>query len=460
MSDYTPLGAPQNSLAEFGTALRRRAFTAVEYTCHMLGRIDALNPQLGAFTSIARDAALAQAAHVDALLTRGADLGPLMGVPVAVKDLFTVGGMPTFAGSRMDIADLVPPEGNFIGVLRRLGCIFLGKTTTTEFALGGYNLTHRLPWNPCDMHQQRMTSGSSHGSAVAMAAGLAGFALGSDTGGSVRAPAALCGVVGFKSTHDYWPCDGIFPLSPALDSVGVLTHSAADAVLIEAAFAGRDIGLIPNLERLTFAVPTTHFLDDLEDDVATCFTEALRRLRDAGVRLVPIELPEAAEIDPVFGGMVPADLLAFLGKDRIARQGDQLDPVARQRLAHAVDQSSDAYQACAARLGTLRQIIDNRLAGVDAWLSPTVPCLPAPTAGFDTVASVAAWNRHSTRNTRPGNLFGNCGVSLPVHHLGAALPVGLQLCATGGRDAALLGMAMAVEQALGRPGRQTHLRMQ
>lgn len=448
VASFPPVGC---LLGEFGAALRRKAFTAAAYTQHLLERIDALNPQLEAFTSVERSAALAQARQVDDMLIGRVDLGPLMGVPVAVKDLFTVVGMPTHAGSRVDVADIVPPEGRFIDSLRRLGCIFLGKTSTTEFALGGYNLTHRLPWNPCDMRVRRMTSGSSHGSAVAMAAGLAGFALGSDTGGSVRAPAALCGVVGFKSTHGYWPCDGVFPLSPALDSIGIFTNSAADAALVEAALAGRAISLMAGLDQMTFAAPTIHFMDNLDDHVSVCFTEALRRLRAAGAKFVEIDLPEAAEIDPVFAGVVPADLLAFLGKDRIARQGDRLDPVVVQRLSGALEQNSNTYRYYAERLDVLEQTVRERLAGIDAWLSPTVPCVPAPTSDFQTVESIAAWNRLTTQNTRPGNLFGNCGVSLPIHHLGAGLPVGLQLCAPGGSDAALLRIAIAVETVLGRP---------
>ena len=448
---YSPL--PDFDLAAFGRALRRGDFTAADYAGRLLDAIEAANPRLGAFTWIAREAALEQAREADAQLAAGRDLGPLMGVPVAVKDLFTIAGMPTRAGSRMDVSDLVPPEeGPFVQALRRRGCVFLGKTTTTEFALGGYNLTHRLPWNPCDPEIARMTSGSSHGSAVAMAAGLAGFAVGSDTGGSVRGPAALCGVVGYKASHDHWPLEGVFPLSPDLDSVGVFTASARDAARLEAALAGREPAPVPEPGQLTLAVVRDHFLEHVEAPVMACFDEAVRRLRDAGVRIVERELPGTAEIDAIFSGMVPADLLAFLGQARMAREGHLLDPVAAQRLGGAVSRDSDEYRRCRNRLAEVRHAADARLEGVDAWLSPTVACVPGPTADFSSVEDVAAWNRLTTQNTRPGNLFGHCGVSLPVQHLGASLPVGFQLCAPGGRDAALLGVAVAAEAVLGRPG--------
>jgi aspartyl-tRNA(Asn)/glutamyl-tRNA(Gln) amidotransferase subunit A len=440
-------GAPA-SLAEYGRQLRSGAMTVVAHTRQLLDRIDDTQSRFQAFTHIDRAGALEQAARKDALLAQGTDLGPLMGVPVAIKDLFTVDGMPTRAGSRMDIQDLVPPEGPFIVSLRRHGCVFLGKTTTSEFALGGFNLTHPLPWNPCDMGERRMTSGSSHGSAVAMAAGLAGFTVGSDTGGSVRLPAALCGLVGYKSTRGYWPCEGVFPLSPALDSVGIFTRDARDAALVEAALAQRSGDAETRVHTLTLAVPGGHFARNVEAPVAACFAAACDRLRAAGARLVDIELPEAGEIDPVFAGMVTADLLAFLGKDRVARQGDRMDPVVLQRVSTAVDAGSDTYRRCLDRLQVLEHEIRGRLKGVDAWLSPTSPCMPGPVSDFKTVEQVAAWNRLSTQNTRPGNLFGHCGVSLPIHYLGAPLPVGLQICAVGGSDAALLGIAVAVEGAL------------
>jgi aspartyl-tRNA(Asn)/glutamyl-tRNA(Gln) amidotransferase subunit A len=375
-----------------------------------------------------------------------------MGIAVAAKDLLTIDGMPTTAGSRVDIQDLVPPEGSFVRALKRAGCVILGKTRTSEFALGGYNPTHPLPWNPCDADTPRMTGGSSHGSAVAMAAGLAGFTVGSDTGGSVRWPAALCGVVGFKSSSTHWACDGVFPMSPAMDSLGIFTSGAHDAAAVEAALAGRALRTPADVAGLRLAWPVRHFMDNLDTAVADSFELALQRLREAGARIVEIDVPEAAEIDAIFRSLVPADVVAFLGRERIERQADRLDPVAASRLSGAGGLSADEYARMASRRQALVKLMADRAPDADAWITPTVPQVPHPVAEFSSLDSIAAWNRLATQNTRPGNLFDQCGISLPIQHLrGGSLPVGLQLCAPSGTDEALLRTACAVEDLLGRP---------
>lgn len=439
------------TLADFGADLRRGATTAQGTTEAMLARIDGLEPRLRAHTHVDHARARRHAEGIDALRAAGVDLGPLMGVPVVLKDLYTVDGMPTTAGTAIDIADLVPPQGPFVTQLQRAGCVVLGKTRTVEFALGGYNLTHGVPWNPCDAQVPRMTGGSSHGSAVAMAAQTCGFSVGSDTGGSVRWPAALCGVVGYKASARRWPGDGVFPLSPQFDSIGLFTANAADAALIEAALDQRAPARVPAPSELTLAVPRRHFHEQLDEGVATCFERAVQQLRDAGVRVIERDLPEAAEIDAVFRLLVPADLIAFLGRDRVRRQLDRIDPVAAERLLAADGILAEDYLRIAARRREIVHSVLAQSADIDAWLTPTVPVQPAPTAGFTTVEQVAAWNRLTTRNTRPCNLFDQCGVTLPIQHLGAALPVGLQLCASSGTDAALLASARAVEAVLGAP---------
>ena len=211
------------SLAQYAQDLRSGKRSVEATVDQYLKRISELNPKLDAITELDTVRALAAARGIDCLIAAGQDLGPLAGVPILVKDLFKIHGMKTTAGSRMNVDDLAPKEeGRFIQALRRAGCIILGKTRTTEFAMGGFNLTHPLPWNPVDMDVKRMTGGSSHGSAVAMAAGLCAFSVGSDTGGSVRQPAPFTGTVGYKSHRHYWPTDGVFPMSPSLDSVGIL----------------------------------------------------------------------------------------------------------------------------------------------------------------------------------------------------------------------------------------------
>ncbi|MFO1328532.1 MAG: amidase family protein [Rubrivivax sp.] len=432
-------------------ALRDGRATAADLTERALARIAALEPRLQAFLHLDAPRARAQAHALDRLRAAGVDLGPLMGVPVAVKDHFSVDGMPTVAGSRLDLQDLVAPQGPFVDGLRRAGCVLLGKTRATELAMGGFNFEPPIPWNPCDATLPRLTGGSSHGSAVAMAAGLAGFTVGSDTGGSVRWPAALCGVVGYKASTTHWSGEGVFPLSPEMDSVGVFTAGAHDARWVEAALAGRAPGASPPPEALTLAVPRAHFLESLDDDVAATFDTALQRLSQAGVRLRQVELPEAAEIDEVFRSLVPADLLAHLGRARVEAQFDRLDAVAADRLRAAFSLTADEYVRMRRRRIEIEHLVRGRLQGCQGWLSPTVPVVPGPTADIRTVADAAASNRLATRNTRPGNLFGHCGISLPVQHLHGTLPVGLQLCAVGGNDAPLLALACTLEDVLGRP---------
>jgi aspartyl-tRNA(Asn)/glutamyl-tRNA(Gln) amidotransferase subunit A len=455
-----PAAPAPTGLQAVSLALREGRTSAFELTQAALARIAALEPRLQAFMHLDPARALVHAQAIDGLRNAGVNLGPLMGVPVAVKDLFSVDGMPTTAGTRLDVQDLVPPQGSFVVALLRAGCVILGKTRTTELALGGFNLDRPPPWNPCDLQQPRMTGGSSHGSAVAMAAGLAGFTVGSDTGGSVRWPAALCGVVGYKASSSLWPCDGVFPLSPELDSIGLFTRSAHDAALVHAALGGHPLRHLPSIAALTLAVPTLHFMDQLDEPVLSCFEAAVARLRAAGAHIVTAETPEAGEIDEVFRSLVPADLLAFLGRERVVAQFDRLDAVAADRLRVAFEVRADDYAKMLARRRAVQRLVAARSVGIDAWLSPTLPMLPQPTDEFRSVADVAAWNRRATRNTRPGNLFGQCGISLPIQHLsaalpekaiGAALPVGLQLCAAPDQDAALLSLACAVEDLLGQP---------
>ena len=460
--------SPPDMLAPAGLAPLSRALRSGELTSQSLveaalARIAVLEPRLQAFSHLDGERALRHARAIDQLRAAGIDLGPLMGMPIAVKDLLTIDGMPTRAGSRLDIQDLVPPQGSFVGALNRAGCVVLGKTRTTEFAIGGYNPTHPLPWNPCDATTRRMTGGSSHGSAVALAAGVVAFTVGTDTGGSVRWPAALCGVVGYKSSTSHWPCDGVFPMSPEMDSLGIFTRSAADAAWVEAALAGLASAPRspsptpplppPALAGLTLGLPQQHFQEQCDVEVLRCFNEALARLRNAGARVVDIDVPEAAEIDEVFRCLVPADMLAWLGRDRVKQQGDRLDPVAAQRLEAGLQLLADDYARMAARRRTLQAMVRQRGAGIDAWITPTVPMLPGPVADYTTVDEIAAWNRRATRNTRPANLFNRCGISLPIQHLGAPLPVGLQLCTHADDDARLLGLAVAVEALLGSPER-------
>ena len=437
-------------LESFAAAFRAGQIRSRDVTQALLVRIDALQPKLAAYCFIDHEGALARAAAVDAARAAGIDLGPLMGLPIALKDLFSVIDMPTNAGSRVGVSDLVPPQGPFVTALLRGGCVVLGKTATTEFAMGGINLTHRLPWNPCDPEIARMTGGSSHGSAVAMAAGMAAITFGSDTGGSVRWPAALCGTVGYKASTDHWPVEGVFPLSKNMDSLGVFTSSAADAAFVEAAMRGQASTRSRPIDQLVLGVPTEHYFDNIDRDVRACFDEAVARLRSCGVRLAPTGVPEAREREALFARLLPAEWLAFFGRERFVASKQDMDPVVQARASAGLGVAADEYLRYEKRRVQLVALMRERMRGLDAWVTPTVAVVPGPVADFNTVEKAAAWNRLNTQNTQPGNMFAQCGVSLPIHHLCGTLPVGLQLCCAPGEDAHLLEVARAVEEAVGR----------
>ncbi len=449
MTVLAPDPMVHGGLAEFAARFRRREITARSTAEIYLDRIAALNPKLDAYIHVAGDSALEAASGIDRLLAAGTDLGPLMGVPVAIKDLFAVTGMPTRAGSNLDLTDCIGPEGGFVKALKRAGCVILGKTRTIEFAAGGQNVIHPTPWNPSDLETKRTPGGSSHGSAVAMAAGLCGFAVGSDTGGSVRAPAALCGVFGLKTTYGLWPLDGIFPLCPSMDTVGILTRSAADAALVYTALCGNRPSPLPSLSGVRLGLPDTYFFDDLDPEVASCSETALSLLEEEGARLVPVAFPEAEEIIEVFSGLVSANLLATLGRDRFLASRESIDPVAVNRLMTAFDLPATEYIRLSRRREYLARICGERLAGLDGLLCPTAPLLPRLVSECSTTETASDFTARSLRNTRPANVCNQCAASIPIHALGSRLPVALQVSMSPNREKRLLAMAMAIEERIG-----------
>lgn len=437
-------------LAGYGEKLRAGSVTAEATTLAYLERIALLDGKLQAFVHVAAEQALEQARAMDRLLASGTDLGALMGVPVAVKDLFSVSGMPASrCGSRVDIADLVEPEGEFVRRLKRAGCVLLGKTRMTEFAFGLVNMTHPTPWNPCDAMTHLLPGGSSSGSAVAMAAGLCAFSIGSDTGGSVRQPAALCGTFGHKTTAGFWPTDGVFALSTTLDSIGYFARSARDGALIFSALSDRPAPAPRPVRGLRLGKPVNHYFDNLGPEVAVATLRALERLEKSGVEIVPIDVPEAAEVNSVFLPVVAVELIATIGVERFKGARDLLDPIVWSRGERMLEYPAADYVLRRRRQQALCRIAVERMRGLDGWIAPTTPDVPLPRAGLETLEQAVAWTARGTHNTRPGNMFGQCGVSIAIS--GAALPVGLQVMCRPGDDEALLSMSQGLEQVLGLP---------
>jgi len=442
------------SIADYGRDLRSGAFTAQASIEACLARIEA-ERALDAFVHVDADGALATARAVDLQLAARVDLGPLMGVPIALKDLYASAGMPLTAGSRVDIADRVPDEGTLVRTLKRAGAIVIGKTRTTEFAFGTYNPTHPTPRNPSDRTAHRMPGGSSAGSAVAAAAGLCAIGFGTDTGGSVRQPAALCGIAGFKATAGRLPMDGVFPLSPTFDSPGWFANRVEDLATVWQLLSGEPPARTHAIDAQVFGVPDAHFFDDLEPDVAQALELAQRRLAAAGARIVPVTLPSLADLDVAFGAFLSAELVAFLSRERVTANLSQMDPVVAGRIAPGLALSADAYIDMRRRFAAIAAAAAQAIAGVDVVLTPTCPRVAALVAGHEAADAAAAWSRETLRFTRPGNLFGFCGVSLPIHRLVGSLPVGLQLLARGGDDADLLATAASVERLLSVPAGST-----
>lgn len=448
MPDLRPNPIP-NGLADYARRLRAGEITALEATKGYLDRIEAVNPKLEAFIHVAAEEALETAQGIDRLLAGGTDLGPLMGVPVAVKDLLTVAGMPATAGSRLDVADLIPEEGVFVQALKRAGCVILGKTRTIEFALGAQNVSLPTPWNPWDEEVRRSPGGSSNGSAVALAAGLCGLAIGTDTGGSVRLPAALCGLFGLKTTFGLWPLDGVFPLSPLLDTIGLLTSSAGDGMLGFAALQGTEPIRPEKISGKRFGKPVNYFLEDLDGEVKTAFDDACERLIAAGAVIEEMVIPETDEIQEKFALMVPGELIATLGRSRFLTGRDIIDPVTEARASAGLSYQATEYINDARRLAELNKTGQQRLEGYDGLLTPTCALVSPSVDSLGEPEEAAAFSAHSLRNTRVVNILGLCAATVPIPVPG--LPVGLQVIARPFAEERLLGLCLGLEELLGKP---------
>jgi len=440
-----------DGLTGFGQRLRNGE-VSIEATIEAsLARIEKLNPALEAFECIDNQRAIQTAKALDVLLTNGTDLGPLMGVTVAVKDIIAVDGMPTTHGSNYQPDHLQFAEGSLVKSLRSAGCIIIGKTKTVEFALGptGINSSRGTPWNPWDAEQHRIPGGSSSGSAVAVASGMCGFALGSDTGGSIRIPACYNGIFGLKTTLGQWPTDGVFPLSATFDSIGPLCRSAKDAQLIQQVVTGESIAPETTLNGLRFGIPQQVFLDDLDAEVKTAFDTAVNKLQSAGVQFVEVDFPESAEREVLMPAIMGAEIIDALGAEGFKKALPGMDPVTGARAAQGLDVKGHDYVAAKKRLQQLEQLAADKCTGTDAWISPTCLMLPPTLHEVEQSKSVEKRALLSSRNTQPANLFRLCASSLPLPVDG--LPVGLQLMMSGGDDSRLLSTSIALETLLGIP---------
>jgi len=405
------------------------------------------------FVRLHEAAARETARHADALARAGVALPVLAGLPVSVKDLFDVAGEPTPAASLL-LADAPPAAADAPAVarLRAAGAAIVGRTNMSEFAFSGVGINphHGTPANPADASVARIPGGSSSGAAVSVALGLSVAGLGSDTAGSIRVPAALCGLVGFKSTQSRVPLDGAFPLSPTLDTVCAMTRCVEDCLVVDGVLAGAPLAVARRpLEGLRLALPQTLVLDALEPAVARAHERALQHLSAAGARLVELPLSELAEIAQINapGGLSPVEAWAT-HREAMRTRRERFDPRVAARIALGEGVSAADYLRILQRRRDWIARLEQRLEGFDAWVCPTVPIVAPPTAAL--LASDEAFFRANgllLRNTLPVNFLDGCAFSLPCHAEGE-LPVGLMLAAPRGADARLASVALAVEAAL------------
>jgi len=402
------------------------------------------------FTKVYADAARAEAARQDAARRSGTEASPLAGIPLSVKDLFDVAGDVTAAGSKL-LRDKAPARSDALIVarLRTAGLVIMGRTNMTEFAYSGLGLNphYGTPANPFDRQHGRIPGGSSSGAAVSVTDGMACGAVGTDTGGSCRIPAAFCGIVGFKPTAYRVPLGGAFPLSATLDSIGPLAPTTECCAALDAVLAGeaqRPLGTLP-LAGLRFAVPRSYVVNDLDTHVSADFARACAQLARAGAELVDVALRELEELPHINrkGGFAAAEAYA-LHREHLEARGDEYDPRVSKRILRGREQNEADYQELKQARADFIRRVDQQLAGFDAVLMPTTPIIAPPFAELVSDDAYARVNLLVLRNPSVANFLDRCAISIPCHRAGAA-PVGLMLMGAHGADRRLLAIAAAAE---------------
>ena len=441
------------TVAQLAADLAGGRTTSRELVEQALSRIAAKDGEgARAFVKVNADSARAEADHADRLRKAGVRRSRVDGLPVSLKDLFDVGGEVTRAGSR--VLEKAPParsDAPVVARLRAAGAVFIGRTNMVEFAFGGVGLNphYGTPKNPWDRARGRVPGGSSSGAAVAQADGMCVMALGTDTRGSIRQPAALCGVAGFKPTARRVPRAGAFPLSYTLDSVGPLANTIDCCAAYDAILAG-EADHLPRLEAkgLRLMLPRSSALQELDREVERGFEAALARLAKAGAMVQEVEVRAFDRQSEYFkaGGFAGAEAYHIHRPylDRLS----EYDPRVGKRVLLGKDMPAPDYVA----LGELRAAfiseVEALAAPFDAILMPATPCI-APTIAEASASDddYFRWNFRIMRNTGLVNFLDGCAATLPCHEPGTA-PVGLMVCGTAGGDRHTLAVAAAIERAL------------
>jgi aspartyl-tRNA(Asn)/glutamyl-tRNA(Gln) amidotransferase subunit A len=443
-------------IADAAAALASGRISAEALVDAALDRIaDSAGEGKRAFTAVHATAARAEARAMDALRHIGRAPSPWAGIPITVKDLFDERGHPTPAGSVvLKDAPAAAQDAPVVARLRRQGFVVIGRTNMVEFAFSGLGVNphHGTPLSPWDRATGRLPGGSSSGAAVAAADHMGFGGLGTDTGGSCRVPAALCGVVGYKPTAKRVPITGVLPLAPSLDSVGPLARSVACCALLDAVISGEEDPqpLAPRaLAGLRLGLPRRTFLtDDIDIRVGNSFQRALSRLAAAGARIELFDIPELAEIPAVnaTGGLVASEAWAW-HRELVAIRANDYDPRILARIRRGECMGAADYIDLVAARARLCAAVAKRTEAFDAVITPTCAIIPPALAEVEAERDYNRINMLLLRNTAAFNFLDRCSISLPIHRPGEA-PVGLMLTGEHMADAALFRTAAAVEAAL------------
>ncbi len=444
------------TIQDISAQIRRRALSPVEVTKDCLARIAALNPTLNAFISVTAESALAEAQRAEEEVQSGRWRGPLHGIPIGLKDLIDTAGVRTTAGSAL-FKDRVPPEdAEVTRRLRAAGAVFVGKQNLHEFAYGGSSVVSyfgevRNAWNP-----EYIAGGSSGGSATAVASGMCFGAIGTDTAGSVREPAALCGVVGLKPTYGRVGARGVIPLSLSLDHVGPITTCVADAAILMQAIAGFDrrdarsvevpvedygAALATPNQSVRLGVPRTYFFEELDGEVAHAVEEGLRVLSDmvGEVREICLDVPTDRTLQAAESYAYHAEF--------IAKNADLYQPETLRRIRTGENVSSERYQELRRELESLRGDARDMFRDIDLLVTPTAPVVAPRISDLRTTPeNLRPAELRLLRNTRPFNVWGLPAISIPCGFTNAGLPVGLQIVGPHWGERSVLSLAYAYEQ--------------
>jgi aspartyl-tRNA(Asn)/glutamyl-tRNA(Gln) amidotransferase subunit A len=444
------------SIVETAELLRKRELSPVELTKDCLARIEKLNPQLNAFITVTADSALTEASAAEAEISGGHWRGPLHGIPIALKDLIDTAGVRTTAGSAL-FKDRIPTDdAEVVRRLRNAGAVLLGKQNLHECAYGASSMVSaygeiRNPWDPACI-----AGGSSGGSAAAVAAGLGYGAIGTDTAGSVRVPAALCGIVGLKPTYGRVSARGVIPLSLSLDHIGPLARTVSDAAVMLQAIAGYDArdgnssdkpvpDYLPSLGHesrpVRIGVPRKFFFEELDPEVSFAVEQALGMVKNLG------DLSEIKLDVPTDRTLQTAEAYAYHA-EFVSRSPELYQPETLRRIRKGEDICAEEVEKRRRELKEIRHNIHQVFEAVDLFVTPTTP-VAAPTVAELKQNPELLRPREMLllRNTRPVNVWGLPAISIPCGLTGAGLPIGLQIIGPPWEEDKVIRLAYAYEQA-------------